>query len=100
MVATLADTAAGSRQLKTLEAFDNVVVNTPGETLTGSYGIYNGDTGTAEVRGNVKITRGPNVLTGERATIDMNTGISRMFGNQTQTGGTGPVRGVFYPGSN
>jgi len=98
MVANLEDSPAGQRTLKTLEAFDNVVINTPTEILTGTYGIYNTASNSAEIKGNVKITRGPNILVGERAEVNLNTGISRLFGDPA-AGENGRVRGVFYPGA-
>ncbi len=94
--ATLEDTPQGERKLKTLEAEKNVVITTPTEILRGDYGIYRAADNKAEIRGNVKLTRGPNVLEGERAEVDLTTNISRIFGSGDAGG---RVRGVFYPGS-
>ena len=96
ITATLHDNDKGQREIKTLEAEDNVVITTPTQVITGNYGIYHKKTNTAEIRGNVKIRRGPNVLEGSKATVDLNTNVSRMFGSGS---GQGRVRGVFYPGS-
>jgi lipopolysaccharide export system protein LptA len=112
----LKENAQGKRVLDNLEAFGNVVIVTPTERITGAYGIYRAGSNKAELKGGVKITRGPNVLEGERAEVDMTTNISKIFGAPTseqapakvggaltgspnvQTGG-GRVRGVFYPNS-
>jgi lipopolysaccharide export system protein LptA len=72
-----------------------VKITTPTEVLTGDYGIYKAETNTAEVKGNVKIVRGPNTLEGDRAQVDLNTNVSSMFGGE----GTGRVKAVFFPGS-
>ncbi len=45
--------------------------------------------------GGVTIIRGPNSLKGDRAEVDMNTNTSQLFGG----GGSGQVKGIFYPGS-
>ena len=50
-----------------------VTIKTPDETLTGDSGYYNAKTNTAEVKGNVKIIRGPNTLEGARAKLNMTT---------------------------
>lgn len=96
IMATLEDTPQGERKLKTLEAEGNVVITTATEVLRGDYGIYRAADNKAEIRGNVKLARGPNILEGDRAEVDLTTNISRIFGSG-QDGGR--VRGVFYPGS-
>lgn len=100
--AILKDNAKGERVLHSMEAIGNVVITTPTEVITGAYGIYKADVNKAEIKGNVKIKRGPNILEGERAEVDMNTNTSRMFGG-AQAGAAGQsggqVRGVFYPKS-
>lgn len=93
---TLKENAQGKTVFHTLEAQSNVIITTPTETLTGTYGIYNADTNTAEITGGVRLTRGPNILEGEKAQVDLNTNISRMIGSGSSSG---RVRGVFYPGS-
>ena len=99
--AVLKENEKGERVLHSLEGIGNVVIITPAETITGTYGIYKADSNTAEITGNVNIKRGPNTLEGERATVDLNTNISTIYGGQsgTSTQNTGRVRGVFYPDS-
>ena len=94
--AIMKDNAKGLRVLETLEASNNVVITTPTEKVTGNYGIYRANSNMAEIKGNVKITRGPNILVGERAEVDMTTKTSRIFGGPAQGG---RVKGVFYPNS-
>ncbi|MCB9987909.1 MAG: ostA-like family protein [Rhodospirillales bacterium] len=88
--------ADGKNQLNRLEAYDNVVIITPTETLSGQKGVYNAATNVAELIGTVKIQRGPNVLEGDRADVNLATNVSRMHGSP-ETGGR--VHGTFYPGS-
>lgn len=101
-IAFFSENAQGKRELQRLEAKGNVVITTPTEVLYGDQGHYDAASNIAEIYGNVKITRGPNILEGERAEVNLTTNISRMFGGTPSgdnTGGTGRVRGVFYPDS-
>ena len=59
IVATLKENAQGQRVLDTLEAFGNVVITTPTEIVTGTYGIYRSGSNKAELDGNVVIRRRP-----------------------------------------
>lgn len=94
--AYLARDSAGKQALKTLEAKGNVVITTPSETLTGTYGVYDALQQTADITGGVTITRGPNTLEGEKASVDLKTGLSTLAGSGTADG---QVRGLFYPDS-
>lgn len=87
----------GKQVLKSANASGRVTIKTPEETLTGNSGFYNAANNTAEVKGNVKIVRGPNTLEGDRAEINLTTNISKMYGSP-KTGKR--VKGVFFPGSN
>lgn len=98
MSAIFKENAKGERVLKTLEAKGNVVINTPAEKITGTYGVYNADTNIAKIKGGVTITRGPNILEGSHAEVDLNTNISRIFSDEQTNNGR--VKAVFYPGSN
>ena len=97
MSAIFKENTKGERVLKTLEAKGNVVINTPAEKITGTYGIYNADTNKAQIKGGVTITRGPNILEGSHAEVDLNTNISRLFSDAKTNNGR--VKAVFYPGS-
>lgn len=94
--AFLTKDAQGKQVLKTLQAKGNVVITTPAETLKGAYGVYDALAQTADITGNVTITRGPNILEGEKAAVDLKTGVSKLIGSGTSGG---QVRGVFYPES-
>lgn len=96
LTAYLTNNEKGERVLDKMTAEGNVVITTPTEKVTGTYGTYNGKTKIAELTGGVTITKGPNILQGTRATVDMNTQISRIFGSPKTNG---RVTGTFYPGS-
>lgn len=89
--------ANGTRTLSRAEGNGNVVIITPEEKLTGNNGIYNAANNTAEITGNVRITRGPNVLEGARASVNLATNVSTLYGGESSPTGDTRVRGVFYP---
>ena len=61
-----------------MEAFGNVSIRTPTDTVTGDRGVYVPDTGMARLGGNVRITRGQNQLNGAEADVNMKTGIATL----------------------
>lgn len=87
---------SGNQVLKNADAAGGVTIKTPDEILTGDAGFYNAANNTAEVKGNVKITRGPNQLEGARAEMNLTTNVSKMFGSPENNK---RVKGIFYPGS-
>lgn len=87
----------GKSEMKKVNAFGNVTVVTPQETVTGEKGVYTVATGIAVLSGSVKITRGDNQLNGCDAEVNMNTGISKLFA--CTKGGGERVRGLLVPPS-
>ena len=96
LVAYLNTTADGEDRVQRVEAFQDVVITTPRETVRAEHGIYRVDDGIASMQGAVKITRGPNQLNGCSAEVNLNTGISKLFGC---SGGAqdGQVEGLILP---
>lgn len=88
--------ANGKQSLKTAQAQGGVTITTPDEVLTGDNAVYNAQNNTAEIKGNVRIKRGPNILEGARGEVNLTTHISKMYG--TPNNGK-RVKGVFYPSS-
>jgi lipopolysaccharide export system protein LptA len=92
------DPLAASGKLQRVEAFGNVSVRTPTDTVTGDRGVYVPDTGMARLGGNVRITRGQNQLNGAEADVNMKTGIANLV---ARTGGgaqqPGRVHGLVVP---
>jgi lipopolysaccharide export system protein LptA len=73
------DPLAASGKLQRVEAFGNVSIRTPTDTVTGDRGVYVPDTGMARLGGNVRITRGQNQLNGAEADVNMKTGIATLI---------------------
>ena len=86
------DPIQSSGKLKKVDAFGDVVVRTPTETVTGERGVYVPDSGIARIVGNVHITRGQNQLNGAAAIVNMHTGLATM----TEAPGA-RVRGLIVP---
>ncbi|MBI1243542.1 MAG: hypothetical protein GC202_00920 [Alphaproteobacteria bacterium] len=84
------------RKLSRIEAFGNVFVSTPTEIARGDRGIYNMQTGIAQLAGNVRLTRGDNQMAGDFAEVNTNTGISKLLARPAE-GGNGRVRGLLAP---
>jgi lipopolysaccharide export system protein LptA len=77
------DPLAASGKLQRVEAFGNVSVRTPTDTVTGDRGVYVPDTGMARLGGNVRITRGQNQLNGAEADVNMKTGIATLISQRS-----------------
>ncbi|MEO1038786.1 MAG: LptA/OstA family protein [Pseudomonadota bacterium] len=81
-----------------LVAEGQVYYVTAGEVAHGEHGVYNVETETITLTGNVVLTQGCNVSTGSRLVADLATGVSRLQGNEGAQSG-GRVRSVFFPGA-
>lgn len=96
LVAYLDTTAAGEDRVQRVEAFDDVVIETPQEIVRAEHGVYRVDDGIASMLGAVKITRGQNQLNGCSAEVNLNTGISKLFGCSDGSQ-RGQVEGLIHP---
>ncbi len=76
-----ADPLSASGKLQRVEAFGNVSIRTPTDTVTGDRGVYVPESGMARLGGNVRITRGQNQLNGAEADVNMKTGIANLVGS-------------------
>ena len=79
LVALFAKDKNGKSQVSRVQAFENVRVVTPTESIWASKGIYDVTTGIVTLNGNVRITRDGNQLNGDNAIINLNTGISKLL---------------------
>lgn len=86
----------GVQGIHRIESSGNVIFTTPTETAQGSTAVYNVDTETVDLLGNVTLTRNNNVLKGTSVSYNMATGRSILNSNSGTTGGR--VRGLFVPG--
>jgi lipopolysaccharide export system protein LptA len=96
LVAYLERTAAGEDRIERVEAFEDVVVQTPRETVSADHGVYRLSDGVVSMLGAVKITRGPNQLNGCSAEVNLNTGVSKLFGC-AEGSQQGRVEGLIHP---
>ena len=69
-----------------VQAFGNVRMETPKETIHSERGTYNIETGIATLDGSVKITRDKNQLGGGFAVVNVKGGTSRIFSSAAQAG--------------
>ncbi|MFN3658437.1 MAG: LptA/OstA family protein [Pseudolabrys sp.] len=86
----------GEQKIKRLEARGSVVVTQKDQTATGELGIFDMQTNTVTLTGNVVMTQGQNVLRGERLVVDLTSGVSRV---ESGKNGQGRVQGLFLPSS-
>jgi lipopolysaccharide export system protein LptA len=87
-----ADPLMSAGKLQRVEAFGNVDLRTPTETVYGDRGVYVPDTGMSRVVGHVRVTRGQNQLNGVAADVNMKTGIATMLSSAEQR-----VHGLIVP---
>ncbi len=100
ITAILEQNANGETVLKSVKAYQNVVIQTPEETLRGNNGTYDAQSNIAEITGDVIVTRGQNILEGDRAQVNLTTNVSKMFGGAPNpVNGKSRVRGTFFPSS-
>ena len=86
----------GQQRIKRLEARGGVVVTQKEQTATGDLGLFDMQTNTVTLTGNVVMTQGQNVLRGDRLVVDLTNGVSRV---ESGKNGQGRVQGLFLPGS-
>ena len=86
------DPLLASGKLQRVEAFGNVDVRTPTDTVRGDRGVYVPDTGRSHVIGHVRVTRGQNQLNGGAAEVNMKTGVATML-----SGGPERIQGLIVP---
>ncbi len=77
------------------EATGNVIINNGAQTAISNKAAYTPSTSIVVLSGAVKISQGQNWLQGDTANINLATHVSTMAGQ----GGTGRIKGVFYPGA-
>jgi lipopolysaccharide export system protein LptA len=86
----------GEQKIKRLEARGGVVVTQKEQTASGNLGVFDMQTNTVTLTGNVIMTQGKNVLRGERLVVDLTSGVSRV---ESGKNGSGRVQGLFVPGN-
>ncbi len=90
-------TNKGHFELDWAEAKGNVKIVTNIDTITGQYAVYQTLYQTAQIEGDVILSREGSQMRGERAIIDMKTGVSQMFGSDSPLKSKGRVKGILLP---
>ena len=94
LVARFGPAADGGMVVERVEAFDDVVIRTDTEMVTGRRAVYDTGKRLADICGDVLIVRGGNRVKGECAQMNMDTGFSRVL-----SGKGGRVSAVFELGT-
>lgn len=95
---TKSETADGKRDCggtDHIEAVSRVFYVTPKQTARADHAVYSQGEDQIVMTGNVVVAQGNNVARGGRLTIKVSTKEAKLESNGT--GGSGRVRGVFYP---
>ncbi len=79
-----------SGEIRLVQGEGNVLLRTQKETVKGSRGEYNRQTGIAKVEGNVQMVQGQNTISGGFAVVDTKAGTSRLFGSAAEAKTAGP----------
>lgn len=87
----------GCGDLKRLRADGSVYYVTPTQKVHGDNAVYQADTNTLIVTGDVVATQGQNVLRGSRMVFNTQTGQGHMEGAAKGRNKAERPRGVFYP---
>lgn len=80
-------------ELKKVEGFGNVQIQTPDGIAKGDKGIYLPKQNDIELEGNVSIQKEGNIIYGDKAITNTETKISRMIANETNKKVSGIIRG-------
>lgn len=87
----------GAQDIRRIEAHGGVTVVTKDQNASGDLGVYDLQSKTITLTGNVIVSQGQNVIHGERVVVDTVTGNARVESNEG--GGTVPgrVRALILP---
>ena len=87
----------GAQNIRRIEARGGVTVITKDQNASGDLGVYDLQTKTITLSGNVVVSQGQNVIHGEKVVVDMITGNARVESGASN-GGAGAGPGVAGPG--
>ncbi len=91
-----ASVAPGAGQISRISAVGGVEIISADQTARGDRAVYEVDSQTIRLSGNVVLAEGENVLRGTELIVDLATNSSRLVSDASGTGGR--VRGLFVPG--
>jgi lipopolysaccharide export system protein LptA len=78
------------QQIRRIEASGDVRVTQHDQNAVGEKGIFDMQSNTVTLTGNVVITRGKDVMRGQRLVVDLNSGVSRV-----ESANGGQIEGLF-----
>ena len=89
------------QQIRRIEATGGVLVTQKDQNAAGDSGIFDMQSNTVTLNGNVVVTRGKDVVRGQRLVVDLNTGVSRIDGGRVDAlfGSPPPNGEVNLPGA-
>jgi len=95
--ASVAPGQKGAQDIRRIEARGGVTVVTKDQNASGDLGVYDLQSKTITLTGNVVVSQGQNVIHGERVVVDTVTGNARV--ESSEGGGTVPgrVRALILP---
>ncbi len=94
----------GAQNIRRIEAHGNVTVTTKDQNVKGDIGIYDLESKTITLSGNVVVSQGQNVIHGEKVVVDTVTGNAKVESGSSNGGagagapGPGRVRALIQPG--
>jgi lipopolysaccharide export system protein LptA len=90
---------SGEQQIRRIEASGGVLVTQKEQNALGDTGVFDMQSNTVTLNGNVVVTRGKDVVRGQRMIVDLNTGVSRIEGGRVDALFGSPPNGeVSLPG--
>jgi lipopolysaccharide export system protein LptA len=93
---TPGDLSSATGGIDHIEAAGPVYYITPTENARGDHMLYEHDSNTITMTGNVVLVHGKDVAKGDRFVMDRNTGHDQLFSDAPKTA-SGRVRSIIYP---
>jgi len=87
------------QQIRRIEATGGVLVTQKEQNAAGDSGVFDMQSNTVTLNGNVVVTHGKDVVRGQRLVVDMGTGVSRIDGGRVDAlFGSAPKGDINLPG--
>jgi lipopolysaccharide export system protein LptA len=94
-----APAGSGDQQIRRIEATGEVLVIQKDQKAAGDTGIFDMQSNTVTLNGNVVVTHGKDVVKGQRLVVDLGTGVSRIDGGRVDAlFGAAPNGEINLPG--
>jgi lipopolysaccharide export system protein LptA len=91
--------AGEQQQIRRIEATGGVLVTQKGQNAVGENGIFDMQSNTVTLNGNVVVTHDKDVVRGQRLVVDLGTGVSRIDGGRVYAlFGSAPKGEITMPG--